>query len=341
MSDTGPSAKDKAPQDQVPPSTAGNPDDLIPVVEYPDELDEAGIEKLLAEEAPEFTASLSEIASDKSLEAKEISISNEEQALSEEIILWQQSHGFKKFLYRVIPGVPRISLKLKIWKFQLFFFVRAQWVRFKNFLYFLATDGRAQLLKKLKAGLHSLGHVFSLIGKFFGKLSKVNKAIFVVLVLGIGFTGGFVYLSLTKGVIHTPSSPYLGSLEEVASEIYEYDPETENEAFYDNLRASDNLLLMPRILVNLKRTPKSGNNPMLALEIFVEGVVPEVIVEVKDREAAFRDLIQREVEDWTFELLDTPQGKKDLLEKLKKEINGALTTGSVRRVLIKTIVLKP
>ena len=80
---------------------------------------------------------------------------------------------------------------------------------------------------------------------------------------------------------------------------------------------------------------------MAAFEFFLQGVSPEVVVELKDREVEFKDAIARTAEDFDFDVLDTIQGKKLLCDRIKKEVNLRLTTGKVRQVLIKTVIIKP
>jgi flagellar basal body-associated protein FliL len=85
----------------------------------------------------------------------------------------------------------------------------------------------------------------------------------------------------------------------------------------------------------------SGETPMAAFEFFVEGLSSEVLVEMKDREGEMRDLFQRQIEEFSFEQLDTTEGKKLLLERLKKAVNNSLSQGRIRRIFIKNVVLKP
>lgn len=309
--------------------------------EIPRELTDEDIDALLANESPEFSTALKEIEGDKSLGLNEIEISDEEQELSEEIHLWQNAKGFRSKLVKVLPFLPRLSLRVKRLKFRIFHFSRGIWVRIKNFSYYLATDGRTKATGVLKSNFHSVQEFLGHQKESFKSLPRVKKVFAIGIVLAAGVTTFFIYRSLTHGVIPESTELFIPSLESIADETYDYDPETEVEPFYDNLRATQNLLLMPKIVVNLKR-PISGNaNPMGAFEFFIEGVVPEVIVEVKDREAAVKDAMQRAIEEFSFETLDTSEGKRALCERLRKEVNLLLTTGSIKRVLIKTIVLKP
>ena len=80
---------------------------------------------------------------------------------------------------------------------------------------------------------------------------------------------------------------------------------------------------------------------MASVEVLVEGSSSEAMVEIKDREPEFRDQFSRIIEDMTFSELSTPEGKRTLTDLFKKTANTILTTGTVRRVFIKTIIIKP
>ncbi len=326
-----------------PPTTApaAGVEEDIPIEEFPDELDEAGLDLFLQSEAPDFTASLQSIGADKTLVAQDISLSDAQQQLADEIEAWKGGVRWKRVVLKVLPFAPRLSLVKKRLQYKAALIVHGRWVRFKNFCYFLATDGRKRAVGSLKAGVSKVtGAVSQGISQF--KTYPLLKKLLALSFILIGVvTAFFVYRSYTHGVIPPGEELFIPSLEAVATESYDYDPTEESEPFYDNLRSTQNLFLFPKLVVNLNRGQQPNRNPMAALELFVEGMVPEVIVEMKDREAMIKDVMQRTIEGYTFEQLDTTEGKNDLREKLMKEINALLTKGTVRRVLIKTIILKP
>jgi len=47
------------------------------------------------------------------------------------------------------------------------------------------------------------------------------------------------------------------------------------------------------------------------------------------------------VEDLTYDELASGEGKKNLCDRLGKEVNNLLTKGKVRHVYIKTAIIKP
>ncbi|MEQ1724280.1 MAG: flagellar basal body-associated FliL family protein [Pseudobdellovibrio sp.] len=93
--------------------------------------------------------------------------------------------------------------------------------------------------------------------------------------------------------------------------------------------------------VNVKPSENSGNNPMLALEVTAEGLSTDAIVEIKDREAEFKDMLLRLTEDKTYDELSEAEGKQNLCEQFRDLLNANLTRGQVRRVLLKSFIIKP
>lgn len=134
---------------------------------------------------------------------------------------------------------------------------------------------------------------------------------------------------------------FLHSYAELGAEVQTYNPLTEAEMLYDNPRFAKNVVTMSKMLANIKRSEDSGANPMVSLELNIEGTSSEATIEIKDREAEFKDLLLREAEGFTYNQLELPEGKRELLDKFKNAMNEHLTQGQVRRVLIRSFILKP
>ncbi len=306
-----------------------------------EQLSDAELDETLGEADPEFLKSVTEIGKDKDLSLAQIIITDAEQALNDERDRWENSNRIGKALFHAFPGIARFSLAIKKVQFKIFSLLRSLWVRVKNFLYFLATDGKNKVVGGLKGGLKAItGAIGSVLGAF-KNLSVKLKLAFLAILVGAVATGWFIYRSYTHGFLHPEDELFIPTMERYATQVFEYDPETETEPFYENLRASGNILLMPKMVVNLKPSGKSGPNPMGAFEFFLEGMAPEVTIEVKDREVEIRDLMQRVAEEFTFDQVDSPDGKRAVCDKLKKEINAVITTGKIKRVWIKTVIVKP
>lgn len=134
---------------------------------------------------------------------------------------------------------------------------------------------------------------------------------------------------------------FLTSFADIGGEVREYNPNNETEAFYDNPRFAKNLVTISSMHVNLKASESSGPNPMLALEVTVEGLSADAIVEIKDREAEFKDKLLRLTEEKSYDELIEAEGKQILCDQYRDELNTYLTRGQVRKVLLKSFVIKP
>ncbi len=80
---------------------------------------------------------------------------------------------------------------------------------------------------------------------------------------------------------------------------------------------------------------------MVAFELFLEGFNPEVVAEIKGREGFYRDLIHRTVAKFTYDEVESVEGKKELLGVVRKELNSVVRQGQIKVVRFKTIILKP
>jgi flagellar basal body-associated protein FliL len=299
------------------------------------------IDQMLAEEDPTFFKAVSKIGDDKDLSMTSDVVSEDEQALVLEQEAWARSGRGGRLLYFLVPFIPRLSLKWKRFRKSFFPYLRSSAHRIKGFFHYLFTTGIKKFVHSLKSSVAEVltGLRSSVVQ--FGRLSWKLKLSFLGILILLSGTGYFIFRSFKYGIIHKDSELFIPHFERVADSVYQYDPAVDVEPFYDNLRASKHLLLMPKMVVNLTKVGDSATAPMGAFEFFVEGMSSEVIIEIKDREVEMRDLMQRVVEQFTFEKLDTAEGKKEVCDRLKKEVNVRLSTGKLKKVWIKTVILKP
>lgn len=287
------------------------------------------LDELIASEDPDFASSLSGIGPDENIE-----IYNEglqlEYTLADETNLWKGAKGFRKRLATVFPFLPVLAFKSKIKRTEL----RLRWIKWRGQAVQNVKTAAPRFLAWSKQQVQSGLQIF-------GSFSKIKKFAFVGLI-ALTFVSGFVvYKVATEGILPHPKELFISSLSEWSRHQYKYDPKTELESFYDSPRTAQNILLMKKMVANLRRSAQSGENPMGAFEFFVEGAATEVIVEIKDRESEMKDLFLRTIEEMTFDSVSSGEGKRYLCESLRKELNKVLTKGYVRRIFIKTAIVKP
>lgn len=293
------------------------------------------LDSILAEEDPEFAKSLSEIGSDDSVG---VEIYNEglglEYTLADEIKLWT---GKREKLAKFFPILPKISFKLKMKRTMM----RLSWTKFKKQSIHNIRNAGPLLLGGLKKTIQKARSAMSDGLAAFAGFSLIKKLAFVGLLIATGGSGFIIYKLANHKFLPTENELFISSLEDWAQAKYQYGPDDQMESFYDSMRTSQSIIEMKKVIVNLRRSATSGVNPMGAFEFYVEGTVSESVVEIKDRESEIKDLFLRTIEDMTYDQMASGEGKRLLCDRLRKELNKVLTKGKVRRVFIKTAIVKP
>ncbi len=290
-------------------------------------------------EDPELSKKLGEIGSDKSLKATDIVFTLKDLERAAEKDWWGKQKGILKF-FNKIPKIFLLSLGIK----KIFRFVRDRMiglsVRAKNFAYFLATDGRKNIQVSLHSAVHAVTDRLDAFSKFFRKLSLKLKLAFLLLILGTAGVGFAIFMLITRDLIHSHDDLFLLRFSQVADSTISYE-DASLESFYENLRASQNLFLIPKIMVNLRRVTGGNSNPMAAFEFVFETVAPEVVLELKDREYEIREQIFRTIEKFSYNDIAEVSGKKMMCDTIQREVDKVLLTGKLKKVNLKTFVLKP
>ena len=182
-----------------------------------------------------------------------------------------------------------------------------------------------------KTSLDILKSAFDI--KYNAKLTLQFWGLIAVVVVAVIFI-------LKMNTWNRPDSLFLTSFAEWGVEVHSYNPMTETEMFFDNSRLLKNIVTIKKMVANIKSSESSSPNPMLAFELNIEGMTSEVIVEIKDREAEFKDLILRTAEESNYDALLKSEGKQALSENILNIINSNLTQGRIRKVLYKSFILK-
>lgn len=294
------------------------------------------LDSILAEEDPEFARSLGEIGPDG--EAVEIYDEGSElkYALEDELKIWQDAKGFKKIAGRILPFLPKVSYQLKMKRTLL----RLTWIKWKaEFRNFLQNAG-PMTISALKGLVKSVKSNLSSLVSAFQSFPWPKKLAVLGLLLVTGLSGVFL-LKLSRGEFFPREELFIRGMSSWATATYQYDPKKDLDFFYDSTRATQNVVLMKKMVANLRPSETSGPNPMGAFEFYVESAASEVVVEIKDRSPEMEDLFLRTIEEMNFDELSSGAGKRLLCERLQRELNKVLTRGKVRRVFIKTAIIKP
>jgi len=131
---------------------------------------------------------------------------------------------------------------------------------------------------------------------------------------------------------------WLGSFAEVTDTFVPLTEEADNEEINSPIKHPEYVVQIQTVVASLKATdPKK--NPMGRVELYLEGSNQDVATEIKDRELEIRDMVARELEQMTFEELESAAGKQRFKIHVRKEVNKVLNRGRVQRIFFKYFVV--
>jgi flagellar basal body-associated protein FliL len=291
------------------------------------------LDGMIAQEDPDFVNSLVNIGPDDPNSDIYQEGVESEFTLADEMRLWKGSSGLRGKLFKIFPALPKYSFKLKMKRIA-FRLSATKWK--EQSIAGLKNAGPTTLKKIKNTGASVKGGLAS-----FKTWNRTQKLSFVGLLIATGAGGFIIYRATTHRLVPPETDLFMGSLQDWSEHGVQYDPKMDVELFYDSTRVSQNIMQLKKMVTNLKRSENSSVNPMGAFEFYLEGTVSEVLVEIKDREPEITDLFLRTISDASYDQIATAEGKVALCDKLRKNINGVLTTGKIRRVFIKTVIIKP
>lgn len=302
------------------------------------------IDDLLLKEDPSFSATLQVINKDLDQNQTPIASINLDSVL--EGVITTSEVVPKEKLHKILSKrIKSLFYSIKDKKRKLSHFIRSSYLKIqshiiKEVLHFIKVGHKDVLniiQKKNKIILSKVKDLFNKLSSF-SKIEMILLISIPLLILG----AFFLYKKSTNGGwMPSAYEPYLKSFDKVASQIYYYQANEPTEPFDSPLRHPEYIVLFDKMVVNLRRPYRSGTNPMGAFEIYLEGSSNEAGIELMNRKKEFLDVIQRTIESYTYEELDSLSGKQKLKLHIRKQINYLLNNGWVKKVYFKTIIIKP
>ncbi len=325
----------QVPAASAPATTGGPPAGAVAEPGGEDEIidfDPEDVDRILAEEDPAFAAELKEIQNAEFKTDVAIASVDIEVFLKEgETIKAKQAEVKKlslkeRFQFSYSSGHARISKTIDD-------FQNGSVDLTKRLFHFLLNVGK-------KAFKYSLGAV----GQFFSWLLHLPKKVKLLLLstaVLLGASGFSIYMSLKGHFLPQIGREYLTSFADHADETFEYAEQDPKESFESEIRHPEHMYEVEKIVVNLKDPNNGGHIPMGLFEFYIEMNSQEATVEVSDRKTETKHIIERILEQLTYQELTTPAGKTKLKFIIRKELNEFLSkTHHVRQVYFKTFVLK-
>lgn len=306
----------------------------------PNEISLEDIDDILSEDDPEFADQMNQMTEDQDLAQAEVEPSGMDESgiLKED----EDEERSRAFLERH-PKIAKWVQPIEKWKYRLSQFIirtRNRWmirVRVvRSYLTHEFKDWVKYQASRLKERIRMLK---AFLGRW-KKLSRKDKATYVGIALASIAVLGIVQVNVTDRWLPDISRRYIPSLTKVSDKVYTFKTETELEPFYGAFPQPKFTVLMDKIKVNLKRHSGS-RNPFGAFQIYVTVDAQETAIEIKDREREMVDRVSRAIEEFTFEELNSIQGKSFVKNAIRETINQALNQGRVSEVYFKLFITHP
>ncbi len=180
--------------------------------------------------------------------------------------------------------------------------------------------------------------------KFYQSRIKENlsfcKTKFLALAKWIKITIITLLLSIMIGTVLFIIRDKPESMMAQADKAFEFSAENNLKPFISYFPKLGEDLLLKKIIVNLKQTDKH-KYAMGMFEIFLNIKNNSLMQMVSNKEYLIQDVIQRELESFTYEKLSTVQGKKVAKIILRNRANKALGRKAIKRLYFKSFVIQP
>lgn len=283
------------------------------------------LDQMIAAEDPEFATEMGDvqavgIETDVIIEAS--AIDAEDDAKDDD----KKENFFKRLLNRTWYKI-RINCIL---------FVRNLRYIAKDFAHWAIEQIKTQVPILIKATTQFLKNQ----AKAFAKLSTLQKISLVSAIALCAVMYGLLKMNLKGQWIPLMDLPELKRFSQIADHEVDIGEEKEFVPLYLAFSLPQYEFLLPKFKCNLRPTAEHAW-PMAAMELIITLDSRDTAIEMKDREAAVFDRVQRVIEGMSYEQMSNPIGKEHLKTLVKKNLNTILTQGWVEEVNYKTLVIKP
>lgn len=315
-----------------PPPPPAPPSSPAPDALNQGEISLEDIDRLLQAEDPDFAKSLEEVRNvqiDKNVHIETAAI---DETLSGEEKFERESQGEK--------GWTKFKAKIALWWLGLRTRLRARlFLAVKDSVIFLRTRPKELALYSIVIA-RALAKQAVVPVKAFQEASR-KQQLTIVLLIAMGVASAVILIANFRGIwLPSLNQPLLRSFEPYADRVVTYDEKDGGESFYTAFPQELYEYLFPKMKVNLRRTSENPD-PMGAFEIVAELDSKDTAIEVSDRVVEFSDLLQRVLEQESFNDMESELGKSRLKNRLKRVLDQQLTQGWVKDIHFKTFILKP
>ncbi len=299
------------------------------------------VDALLAENDPNFKASMDELSSvvvpeGVNLDHDELTdiegLDDSAESLSDE-----DRASVRERLRRLKHAVVYWSRQPKYWYAE---FRQGALPFLKKVAGLLLQAIKGSVIPAIKSALGALSKNLSAFGDFMRYAPRTKKLLLLLAVILVGAASVPAWMAIKKKSLIFWKTEEFFAFDSVASEVWDVTPEEARHDFYSSSISPQFYILLEKMVINLAPSPGSPL-PMGAFQIYLEGSTQEAAVEIRDREKEVRYMVQGALRQVTFDEMQTAQGVAQVKANIAGAINKILTQGRVRRVFFDTMVLKP
>lgn len=303
------------------------------------------IDEILAQEAPEFSGEMDELAASAGdfvppLDGDNAGVDVE---LPEDKSFKKQGKIlFKKFKNnKLFQVIGKLATGVRTFFWRRVHIIKLNLTNFYKSAILVTKSTPQTLLEYKKYQGSKIAQYKKSLWWQYSQTSRKEKALMVSFLVGTIIAVSLLYYTIQVRWADFIDPVLITSVEEVADQKWSYNIHSGTTPFLTAFPQPRHSYLFRKVVVNIRKRVASLREAMGAFQFFVEVDSKDATVELKSRETHFHDMIQRTVEVFTYETLQTEAGKDRLKEKIREELNKDLAQGWVKGVYIKSMTTKP
>lgn len=139
-------------------------------------------------------------------------------------------------------------------------------------------------------------------------------------------------------ILPTFELPYLVSMDEVSKDVRTYPTDGVQVPLFDEFRSKAFTIALPKAMINLKT---DGGSPSYGqFEFFINIRDKELAAAIKSKQSEMIDIMQRVLEEVTWDQLQSPTGKERVKKVIRHRLNEFLQGNIVLGVYYRSVILQ-
>ncbi len=173
---------------------------------------------------------------------------------------------------------------------------------------------------------------------FIGNISAERKRRYMIAAAVVAVMIPLVILIFMGKILPKFELPYMVSMDEVSTTVYTYPTDGVEVPLFDEFRTNAFTVALPKTIINLK---VDGGSPSYGeFEFFVNLRDKDLADSIKNKQSEIIDLLQRVLEQVTWQELQSPIGKEKVKKVIRHRINEFLQGNIVIGVYYRSVILQ-